>query len=78
MVAALALAIGMAALAQSAPGSDIGSPAPTALDAPAAAVPMAAPEMSPRAAVWMIEDFRDADVKFDLNELVGNSSRPPP
>jgi hypothetical protein len=68
MIAALALAI-QAWGQESTPGIDTSSPAPTAFDAQVA-VPMAAPQTLPSAAVAMIEGFRDSDVKFDLNELV--------
>src|SRR5579863_9348615 len=68
MIAAVVLAI-PAWGQQSTPGIEMGSPAPAALDTPAS-VPMAAPQMSSRAAVAMIEGFRNSDVKFDLNELV--------
>ena len=59
-VTALCFAVGITALAQTAPSE------PT----PSATIAQAAPEATPGAAVRMLEGFRDSDVKFDLNELL--------
>ncbi len=71
MVAALAFALGTPAFAQSAPRADVDSSAPTApAVAPTSSPAQEAPAVAPSPAIKMIEDFRDADVKFDVNELV--------
>lgn len=77
-VAALTLGLGMlalpqgAALAQSAPDAGIESPAqivPAAEPAPVGPAPVASPDALSSPAVRMLEDFKNADVKFDVNEL---------
>jgi len=66
----LAAVLGIPALAQSVPGTDA-SPAPsTNVSESAPAVAQAVPAAAPSAAVEMLKDFRDSDVKFDLSELL--------
>ncbi len=65
MTAALFLALGIPAVAQSAAGTDAGLQAPATLD-----VTPASSEVAPSPAVQMIEGFRNSDIKFDLNELL--------
>lgn len=71
LVAALGFALVTPVFAQSAPGADVDA---SSLTAPAlsstATVSPAATEVMTSPAVRMIEDFRDGDVKFNLNELV--------
>jgi hypothetical protein len=61
--AALTFALGLPALSQSVPGADATSPASLS------AAP-AAPDTAASPSVRMIGDFKDSDVKFDVNELV--------
>jgi hypothetical protein len=68
-VATLALGLGMTGFAQSAPVA-ADSPAltePRVVQTPS--VSQATPEFAPSPAVRILEDFKAADVKFDLNEL---------
>jgi hypothetical protein len=68
-VATLALGLGMTAFAQSAPVA-ADSPALTAPGtAPASSVSQATPVFAPSPAVRILEDFKTAEVKFDVNEL---------
>ena len=68
-VATLALGLGMTAFAQSAPVA-ADSPALTAPGvAPASPVSEATPVFTPSPAVRILEDFKQTDVKFDVNEL---------
>lgn len=67
-IAGLTLALGLPALSQTASGTDAASPAsPT--PATLSATP-AIPDVTVSPAVRMIEDFKDSDVKFNVNDLV--------
>ena len=67
MVASLALALGIPAFAQTAPDTTTSSaPVPDA-GSPAVSPSDATP--APSSAVRILEEFRQSDVKFDLNEL---------
>lgn len=67
VVALIALALEIPGTAQDRP-DPISVPATPALQAPTE--PPAASEAAPSAAVGMLRDFKDSDVKFDVNELV--------
>ena len=74
-VAALAFALGMPAFAQSTPGAGVETPVPPTPEATTLtpqveqAAPVPSPAVTPSAAVRMLEEFKESDVKFDLNEL---------
>ena len=69
--AALAFALGIPAFAQSTPGTGFDTSTQTVpAVTPTPSSSPAAPEIAPSPAVKMLEDFRDSDVKFDLNELL--------
>jgi hypothetical protein len=69
MVAVFAFALGMTALGQSAPGVADSSAQTSPAVVQAMVVSPLAPEISSSPTVRMLEEFKDADVKFDVNEL---------
>lgn len=64
-VATLLLALGVPALAQSAPAADTDALAPAAVAVPQ---PLATEAGSP--AVRMLEDFKRSDIRFNLDDLL--------
>src|SRR5215469_13164509 len=67
MVASLALALGIPVFAQTAPDTTTSSAPVPGAETPAVSPSDATP--APSSAVRILQEFRQSDVKFDLNEL---------